>query len=1036
MLIEEIVKGTAINENNYKKGKALFEGNNISGFNYNSIPNTNISLFFGSVYDPETNKTHIVSMDLRNKKINYHKCSCNHSDDIFCPHLIAFCFLVNQKINTANNLKDEQIVDNLIKSISKADKNFNIDFKNDLKPIITVNNNSIELELKIGNKKYYTVKNIATLLNDIDNKSTTLYGKSTSINHDINNFNKKSIDLYKYLSSLKKMYGGFTSKYSLGTYKYLKLVEYDIDNLFDSLKKYSIDFIFNGEEYSLKYINNFKFIRFNLNKTELSINKFEDVFFCENKNRLYIFTYEGYSYLELNQNNEFIYNIIKTLRESNGSIVFKESKGQVLYQKIIPILKSYFDVRIEDNEIYKFKEFSANSYLDLEDGIITCKLDMLYDDKLYEEYEKDSFLRDTYKENVLKNLFLEYGFNFKNGYYYINLEKIVYEFKSFLNQLKELSEVYITDYLKDVDKKIVRNLSLSMSVHFNSNLLEVKFDNNLTKEDITNILFNYRKKKKYYALNENQIIDLESEEIKKLDELYDDLQLDYNELEYKYYTNSTKLLLLNQYKTDFKISYSAECLEFFNKLKNYKNLDYPINERFTDVLKPFQKEGYNFLKLLTEYNFGGILADEMGLGKTIQALSLIDNDFYEMPSLIVCPTSLIYNWESEINKFCPNINCVVITGLQTTRRHLISNLKNKDLGIISYETLRMDFEKFKDVKFRFVILDEAQNIKNFKAQKSLAAKSLNSMIRFALTGTPIENYLSDLWSIFDFILPGYLKEYNEFKNDYEKVIMDEIDKTRGQRLIKKVTPFILRRTKKEVLKDLPEKYESIYYAKMDEEQEKIYNAYHIDIINKLKDNNDYINILQGITKLRQICADPNLILEDYHAGSTKLEMCVEIVKQYLSNNRKILIFSTFSSMLNNLMIRLNKEGINTLKLTGETKVKERLELVNLFNDSNKFNVFLISLKAGGVGLNLTSSDCVIHYDPWWNIQAENQATDRSHRIGQTKNVEVIKLICKNTIEEKIIKLQESKKELSDLILENNEIKKEGLTNKDLLELLE
>jgi SNF2 family DNA or RNA helicase len=348
----------------------------------------------------------------------------------------------------------------------------------------------------------------------------------------------------------------------------------------------------------------------------------------------------------------------------------------------------------------------------------------------------------------------------------------------------------------------------------------------------------------------------------------------------------------------------------------------------------------------------------------------------------------------------------------------------------------MDFEKFKDVKFRFVILDEAQNIKNFKAQKSLAAKSLNSMIRFALTGTPIENYLSDLWSIFDFILPGYLKEYNEFKNDYEKVIMDEIDKTRGQRLIKKVTPFILRRTKKEVLKDLPEKYESIYYAKMDEEQEKIYNAYHIDIINKLKDNNDYINILQGITKLRQICADPNLILEDYHAGSTKLEMCVEIVKQYLSNNRKILIFSTFSSMLNNLMIRLNKEGINTLKLTGETKVKERLELVNLFNDSNKFNVFLISLKAGGVGLNLTSSDCVIHYDPWWNIQAENQATDRSHRIGQTKNVEVIKLICKNTIEEKIIKLQESKKELSDLILENNEIKKEGLTNKDLLELLE
>jgi SNF2 family DNA or RNA helicase len=513
-----------------------------------------------------------------------------------------------------------------------------------------------------------------------------------------------------------------------------------------------------------------------------------------------------------------------------------------------------------------------------------------------------------------------------------------------------------------------------------------------------------------------------------------------------------------------EIKKDVQYKELVNNLDKEKiEEDVKVPKQFSNILRVYQKTGFKWLKILDEYRFGGILADDMGLGKTIQILSVIvdyiqnnsDNDENIMEgqeqltilskkraSLVISPSSLTLNWQNEARKFASDLKTLVIRGTFAERKRLISDIDNYDLVITSYELLKRDIELYKDkyYKFRFIIADEAQYLKNSTTQNAKAIKQLRGDTRYALTGTPIENSLSELWSIFDFIMPDYLFSYRKFKSIYEVPIVKMEDENALKKLKMLIQPFILRRNKKEVLTELPEKTVTVLNNEMGEEQRNIYLNYLAQAKQELAeqiDLNGYeksnIQILAALTRLRQICCHPSLFIEEYKEGSSKLEQCMEIVQEATNAGHKILLFSGYTSMFDIIEKELNKNNIKYFTLTGSTKVDERIELVDEFNKNPEIQIFLISLKAGGTGLNLTGADMVIHYDPWWNLSTENQATDRAYRIGQKNNVQVYKLITKNSIEEKIYELQQKKADLADNMLSTqtsflNKLSKDEIMN--------
>ena len=395
---------------------------------------------------------------------------------------------------------------------------------------------------------------------------------------------------------------------------------------------------------------------------------------------------------------------------------------------------------------------------------------------------------------------------------------------------------------------------------------------------------------------------------------------------------------------------------------------------------------------------------------------------------MVSPSSLTLNWQNEARKFTNELKTVVIRGTLQERKRLIEEIENYDLVITSYDLLKRDIELYKEKNytFKYIIADEAQYLKNSNTKNAKAIKEIKAETRYALTGTPIENSLAELWSIFDFIMPGYLFTYRKFKNIYETPIVKEEDKQAMAKLKMLIEPFVLRRNKKEVLTELPEKTVTVLSNEMNEEQQNLYLTYLArakqEIAEKVEIDgfeNSQMQILAALTRLRQICCHPSLFVEGYNAGSSKLEQCIEIIEEAINGGHKILLFSGYTSMFEIIEKELKKRNIKYFKLTGATKVDERMKMVDEFNENSNIKLFLISLKAGGTGLNLTGADMVIHYDPWWNISTENQATDRAYRIGQKNNVQVYKLITKNSIEEKIYELQEKKAKLADSMLDTN-----------------
>ncbi|HAM88369.1 MAG: SNF2-related protein [Candidatus Falkowbacteria bacterium GW2011_GWC2_38_22] len=498
--------------------------------------------------------------------------------------------------------------------------------------------------------------------------------------------------------------------------------------------------------------------------------------------------------------------------------------------------------------------------------------------------------------------------------------------------------------------------------------------------------------------------------------------------------------------------YNAKVKDSFNQFIKEAKSGKPVERarlkpEFKKVMRAYQREGVDWFYFLRKYRFAGILADDMGLGKTLQTLALLDMEKVKnKPSIVVCPKSILYNWEMEIKKFAPDLKALVIDGAPAEREGLIKKAKKCDLVITGYATMKKDaviYEKEK-IKFNYCVLDEAQFIKNHATKNAAVVKKIDADYRLALTGTPLENSVSEIWSVFDFLMPGFLGSYKAFTKKFQNPIMKDNNAVALDNLRKKVECFMLRRTKTEVLKELPPKVEQAARCHLEKAQNILYQEILVNVkaeitkvVGEKGFNKSRIHILAGLTKLRQVCNHPVLLLKDKDYTkyeSAKLNMFMELMDEIVGNNRKVLVFSQFTKMLDILASELTKNNIAYNYLSGKTK--NRQELVDDFNLNGDKRVFLISLKAGGTGLNLTSADNVIIFDPWWNPSVENQAIDRAHRIGQKNSVNVYRLITVGTIEERIVQLQERKKFLFDSLVGESKDLFQKLTWEDIKGLFE
>lgn len=602
---------------------------------------------------------------------------------------------------------------------------------------------------------------------------------------------------------------------------------------------------------------------------------------------------------------------------------------------------------------------------------------------------------------------------------------------STLENLQKVAEVYFS---KDLDSRKTSSFtSPNITIKKDGSMLEVLVDGSIySDEELKTILIGLKRKKKFVKIGDN-FISLMSDDTKEFYSLAKDLDLiSENSLHskkelplyyaFKAYGKDNSFLSMDSYLDDV-----------FNGLKNFSNSNIEI-PKINGELRSYQVDGVKWLNVLYKYSLGGILADDMGLGKTIETIAFINSIKQDKPILIVSPKSLVFNWVSEFNKFASDIPVYAIIGTVEERKKIIKKIKNDKFGVyfISYDSLRNEFENLTDITFDMCILDEAQFIKNMHAKKTGAVKQINALHTIALTGTPIENNIYDLWSIFDFLMPHYLLDYEDFKDSYEhneeyyEIVRD------------KVAPFILRRRKEDVLKDLPEKYEVIITTEMSQEQRKLYDAFRLQAKEQLKSSDGgskIMEVLSIITRLRQICVDPSTFVDNFTGESGKITALKDIIKDKMQEGHRFLIFSQFVSALNIVKDEIEKMGIKYYMITGDTSAKERLRICNDFNKDEDYKIVLISLKAGGTGLNLVGADVVIHLDPWWNYSAESQASDRAHRIGQTRTVEVIKLIAENSIEEKVVNLQNEKKELVDKVISDNDSSIKSLSIKDLKSIL-
>ena len=862
----------------------------------------------------------------------------------------------------------------------------------------------IAFKLKIQVSRAYTVKNIQDLLRGFFEKRLESFGKNTQIYLTNDDLDEPSQLIYNFLLKY-----AFTKDWQKEGEIYSECLD-DFFNLNASLPKEYTEF--KTSKKNIKLVLNLLEHEdcFELN-TEL-----DDSFLIGNKH-LYMVNHKEIVQYTMDPDG-FLASLAYNLQQNDGWLI-KKSEFKTFYLQCLQPYMEY--IKLETNvDVEKYTTLIENIrvYSDLENA------NMVVWGTYLENNQKKSFFTNTNSNQIasVEAIIQHYAVKIEdNKAIFKGRSDALYNFLDYgIPLIQKQADVYVSEELKRLKNR--RSMNLSVKVYVQNDLLKMELDSDINVDELSHVLNAYRKKKKFYQLKNGEMIDLEDTGLEQLDELASTMNLTAKDFKKEAIEKPAyQAFHLMDVDSELDVRNDDSVTEYTNRLMKVKEQTIQLKGEYKSLLRTYQQQGIQWLYDLKNMGLNGILADDMGLGKTLQVLV-----FYEQyvskdkPSLIVCPSSLMYNWMSEIEKFKIDVNAVCVTGMQEARKDIIK--ENYELYITTYDYLRRDVELYAPMEFEYIILDEAQFIKNPKTKNAQSVKSLKSRHRLALTGTPIENGLSELWSIFDFLLPGYLYSLNYFTKNFEKPIQMGDEKRKSQ-LQKLVSPFILRRTKKQVLKDLPDKVEKDMWLNFSPEEKQLYLANLAQVNEQLQqqlelEKVDSILILAMMTRLRQICCEPRMLYENYKGESTKFSMCLDLIETLKENGKKVLLFSSFTSIFDDFIEEFDRRGIKYHMITGAVDKKKRKEEVDAFQNDDS-NVFLISLKAGGTGLNLTKAQAVIHFDPWWNVSAQNQATDRAYRIGQTKNVLVYQLLMKNTIEEKIYEMQKRKKEMSDLFVENS-----------------
>ena len=945
----------------------------------------------------------------------------------------------------------------------------------ELEPQIELSgNNDMVVTFKIGETQKYVLKDICELYYAFQTKEILQYGKKLKFIAQEDSFAKEDIKLLDFILKYGEIlhYSEEINRNSYYYYstrvstKYMSLHQNKIDEFFEIIKNRPIQISKYDKKEIYKFTDELLNIELNIKRVEkskeyiLNINLNDYEYILSDKKIYILVNNKIYTFNQ--EKNKELTNVLKLFRYDK-EILIPEDKIKEFSTYILPKVEKYLPTQNLPEESVKeavlVNKLASKMFLDLDDnGNITMELKFCYNDCEFnildpdhEKYVKQKKIeRNMFEERkVLTRIFTD-GFELINGRRYFILKNLddTYEFLSNkINQYMNDFEILVTEKFKS--KEIKRPKLSSVSIKLDSGLLELdisKLDFDIN--EIKNVLKNYNIKKKYYKLKNGDFLSLEqSEDLDFLSDMSNSFDINYDKIDkgvIKLPVNRS--IYLDQLLNKNKEINTTKNDDFNNLVNNIENKNFSENikldKKFEKILRDYQKTGYKWLKVLENYKMGGILADDMGLGKTLQVIALLaDNMKGKQTSIVVCPSSLVLNWKAEIEKWCPTLKVSIIKGFAEDRKKLINEYENYNVLVTSYDLLKRDIEEYEGKSFKYIIADEAQYIKNFTTQNATALKSLEGEIKFALTGTPIENSVSELWSIFDFIMPGYLYSYNKFRKKLEEPILKQEDKEALKRLKTLINPFILRRVKKDVLTELPEKNITVMKNEMTDEQQKIYMSYFAqtkkEVSEELSENGfekSKFKILMLLTRLRQICCHPSLFIDNYNGESGKLNQCIDIIKEAIDSGHKILLFSSYTSMFDIIEKELIKKNVKYYKLTGSTPVSKRVDMVEQFNNDGSIKIFLISLKAGGTGLNLTGADVVIHYDPWWNLSIENQATDRAYRIGQKNSVQVYKLITTNSIEEKINKLQEKKAKISEELLSTEETFINKLSKEEIMEL--
>lgn len=965
-----------------------------------------------------------VNIATRDDKVIGYYCECkqftkNHT----CKH-IAACMLKYKDMIFKDPPSPLEISNNILSLFNSAQSgikeqvNLNIEFDFD--------GSNVTFRPYVGLKKLYVI-NTESKFNDFlgcyYNRKEYRFGVNFIFQPDKHFFCADDLKIINFLHGYKKTYYGYkTDPFELS------------DREFSSLLM-----LLSGKSFSIKGVGKIDDIKYEM-PTSLNLMMDSDLY------KLNIDDFDNYRFLDGNFK-YVVYRhvfyvipddyslILKNMYKNRLSeIIFNNDNINLFKDGLLRKIKNNIVVDDSVTDIVIAGTPLVSLYFDLLRDEVVCNIKLDYGKTVIDYFDNSNVVRDTdYEDTVLADL---YAYNFsiiRKKFRLVEIDDIGY----FLSEgLAVLGEKYNIFTSKKID-----NMSILKKSEVRSNfsigtdgIMSYSFDtDNIDISELGSVLDSLKKKKRYYKLKNGNIVDLENNsELKELDNIFSDLELssrdivDGNVVVPKYRALYIDSLKKNRYKS-IKTDNSFD--KFIDNFNRFKDVDITFDKLDSKILRDYQKDGVKWLYTLYKCDLGGILADEMGLGKSLQVICFIKQVLaskMDAKIMIVCPTSLVYNWKKEFDKFAPELKYVTVAESKAKRLEVMNHFDDYNIFITTYGLVRNDNDEYEKVDFEVCVIDEAQAIKNYQANMTREIKKIKAKTKLALTGTPLENSIMELWSIFDFIMPGYLNSIIKFRQNYGIKDVDKESLDKLTNLNYQISPFILRRKKADVYRDLPPKIENNIYLDLPDSQKALYVSVlkesekeFAELVATEGFKKARFKILQLLMKLRQICIDPAILFENYSGNSIKMEKLIETVQDYISTGHKILIFSSFKMVVDRVQSMFNKNGISSYMIAGDVKSKERMELVDKFNNDDT-NCFLITLKSGGTGLNLTSADVVIHLDIWWNPQVENQATDRAHRIGQTKKVSVIKFITRGTIEEKIIELQNKKKILSDNLIEGKD----------------